>query len=65
MHGLQGPVTVNGQVYDGVMPALRLTDDEVANVLTYVYSQWGNAGFVVTPNEVAAVRRSRGPSGGH
>ena len=65
VHGLQGPVTVNGQVYDGVMPALRLTDDEVANVLTYVYSQWGNAGFVVTPNEVAAVRRSRGPGGGH
>jgi nitrite reductase (NO-forming) len=65
VHGLQGPVTVNGQVYNGVMPALRLTDDEVANVLTYVYSQWGNAGFVVTPSEVAAVRRSRGPSGGH
>ena len=56
--GLQGRVTVNGEVYNGVMPALRLKDEDVANVLTYVYSQWGNAGHVVTPTEVQAARRA-------
>ncbi len=54
---LPGAITVNGNTYDGVMPALRLSDDDVANVLTYVYSQWGNAGLVVLPSEVRAVRR--------
>lgn len=56
VNGLDGPITVNGQGFDGVMPALRLTDEDVANVLTYVYSAWGNAGFVVQPDEVAAIR---------
>ncbi len=56
VNGLDGPLTVNGERFDGVMPALRLTDEDVANVLTYVYSEWGNAGFVIQPAEVAAVR---------
>jgi nitrite reductase (NO-forming) len=59
--GLQGSITVNGITYNGVMPALRLDDDDIASVLTYVYSQWGNRGHDVTPAEVAAVRRQMGP----
>ena len=59
VEGLDGPVTVNGAVFDGIMPALRLTDEDVANVLTFVYSQWRNAGLVVQPEEVAAVRAGR------
>lgn len=56
MNGLSGPVTVNGTRYDGVMPALRLSDEDIANVLTYVYSKWGNSGLVVTPMEVMEAR---------
>jgi nitrite reductase (NO-forming) len=56
LRGLTGPIVVNGNTYDGVMPALRLSDEDVANVLTYVYSQWGNSGQVVQPSEVRAVR---------
>ena len=41
---------------DGVMPALGLSDEDVANALTFVFSQWGNAGHEVTPAEVKAVR---------
>jgi len=59
VHGLDGPLTVNGTTFDGIMPALGLTDEDVANVLTFVYSQWGNAGFVVSPSEVAAIRAGR------
>ena len=58
VNGLQGRITVNGEVYNGVMPALRMNDEDVANVLTYVFSQWGNAGHVVTPAEVRAARRA-------
>jgi len=54
--GLSGKVEVNGKSYDSVMPALGLDDEAVANVLTYVYSQWGNSGAEVTPAEVKAVR---------
>jgi nitrite reductase (NO-forming) len=57
VNGLEGAITVNGATFNGVMPALRLTDDDVANVLTYVYSEWGNSGAVVLPEEVEAVRR--------
>ena len=57
VNGLDGVITVNGNTFDGVMPALRLSDDDVANVLTYVYSQWGNSGLVVLPSEVGPVRR--------
>jgi nitrite reductase (NO-forming) len=38
------------------MPAQQLTDEQIANVLTYVYSQWGNAGHEVTPAEVKQLR---------
>jgi nitrite reductase (NO-forming) len=42
------------------MPALGLTDEDVANVLTYVYSQWGNNGTRVTPALVGQVRAAGG-----
>ena len=50
--GLQGKLIVNGNEYNGVMPAWTLSDEEVANVLTYIYSNWGNNGDEVTPEEV-------------
>ena len=56
LNGLAGPITVNGALFDGVMPAIQLSDEDVANVLTYVYSQWGNSGQIVVPAEVAAAR---------
>ena len=55
-NGLQGPITVNGVKYDTVMPALGLSDEEIASVLTYVLSQWDNEGGEVTPERVAAAR---------
>lgn len=56
LNGLQGKILVNGSEYNSVMPKLDLTDEEVANVLTYVYNSWGNAGHIITPDEVKAVR---------
>jgi nitrite reductase (NO-forming) len=61
LHGYTGPIKVNGADFNSTMPAFGLTDEDAANVLTFVYSQWGNAGHEVTPAEVAAVR-ARGAS---
>jgi nitrite reductase (NO-forming) len=57
LNGLSGPVTVNGQDYNSVMPPMsQLTDDEVANILTYVLNSWDNPGGRVAKDEVAKVR---------
>jgi nitrite reductase (NO-forming) len=58
LHGLTGPVTVNGQPYNSVMPPMsQLTDDEIANIATYVLNSWGNPGGRVTKAEVAKQRK--------
>ncbi len=57
LNGLKGPVTVNGQTYNAVMPPpTNLTDDQIARILSYVRNSFGNTGDVVTPEEVKAVR---------
>jgi nitrite reductase (NO-forming) len=56
LNGLSGKIVVNGQNFDGVMPAQRLSDEEVANVLTYVFESWGNSKQTVSPEEVRVIR---------
>ena len=58
LHGLMGEIEVKGAKYNNVMSpwGSALNDEEVANVLTYVRSSWGNTGDVVKPEEVKAVR---------
>jgi nitrite reductase (NO-forming) len=54
--GNTGPMKVNGTDYNGVMPPVMLTDEQIANVLTYVRNSFGNEGEAVTLEEVAKVR---------
>ena len=57
LNGLSGPVKVNGKDFNSVMPPMsQLTDDEIANILTYVTNSWGNSGNQVTQAEVAKAR---------
>ena len=43
LHGLVGPIEIEGQVYNGVMPAWQqLGDDQIAAVLNYTLTAWGN-----------------------
>lgn len=56
IHGLSGEIKVNGETYNSVMPAMALNDEDIANVLTYVYNTWDNNGTEVTPKDVAAIR---------
>jgi nitrite reductase (NO-forming) len=57
LHGLAGKVTVNGTEYNSVMPPMtQLTDDEVANIATYVLNSWDNPGGQVNKEDAAKVR---------
>ena len=57
LHGLSGPLQVNGQTY-GVMPMppMGLGDQQLAEVLSYVRRSFGNTASPVTPAQVAAER---------
>ena len=58
LHGLQGPIEVQGITYISVMPppGASLTDQDVADVLTYVRSAWGNEAAPVAVEAVTAIR---------
>ena len=54
--GLTGEVKVNGNVYNSAMPKQNISDEDVANVLTYVYNNWGNNKTEVTKEMVKKVK---------
>lgn len=57
LHGLNENVEIEGQVFSNPMPALNiLKDQEIADVLTYVRSSFGNKASTVTAAEVKVVR---------
>ena len=58
LHGKTGEITVNGAKYNSIMTKQTLTDDEIADVLTYVYNSWGNNKTNVTTTMVAEVKSS-------
>ncbi len=66
LNGMSGPIEVKGRRYDAVMTPLRyLKDQQVADVLNFVLTSWGNGGLLppehppFTPEEV---RREREPA---
>ena len=57
VNGLQGEVAVNGTKFNSVMPAMvQLSDQEIADALTYALNSWGNQGGAVSSSMVAAER---------
>ncbi len=62
LNGLNDAIEIDGDTYDNAMPAHAfLTDRQVADVLTYVRSHFGNKAPAVTPEEVATVRAAKKP----
>ena len=54
-YGQQGEITVNGQTYNNMMPALGLEDEEIADVMNYILNSWENtSNKMVTPEEVSS-----------
>jgi nitrite reductase (NO-forming) len=57
LNGKSGKVTVNGKDFNSTMPPMsQLNDDEIANILTYVSADLGNAGKAFSAAEVAEHR---------
>jgi mono/diheme cytochrome c family protein len=58
LHGLTGEIEVQGETFNGAMPAWgpTLKDDDIAAVLTYVRSAWGNKAAPVSAATVAQIR---------
>ncbi|MEO8425633.1 MAG: HEAT repeat domain-containing protein, partial [Verrucomicrobiota bacterium] len=63
LHGLEGPIHVNGIKYEPPltlkdMPALETMDDEtLAAVLTYIRREWNHQSTPVLPGVIAKIRR--------
>jgi len=55
--GSTGAITVNGKTFNGAMPPQNLNDQQIADVLTYVYASWGNNKSKVTAAMVKAQRK--------
>ena len=62
LQGLTGELEVGGKKFNGTMiPLNYLTDEQIANVLTYVRNSFGNQGEFVTVEEVRKVRSDTPP----
>jgi len=61
LHGLYGPVQINGNTWNLAMPALGstglVTDEKLAAILSYVRRAWGNTASPVEPSLVEKVRK--------
>lgn len=66
LFGLTGPVTVDGKLYDvseiaGDMPGIgndeEISDEEIAELLSFIRASWRNTGGKVTASDVARVRK--------
>jgi len=42
-YGLRGKITVNDEIYDGIMASQGLDNEEIADVMNYILNQWGNS----------------------
>jgi ubiquinol-cytochrome c reductase cytochrome b subunit len=58
-YGLNGSIKVGSTTYNGQMPAWKgnLTDQQIADVITYIRSSWGNKGSAVSAADVKAVAK--------
>lgn len=60
LKGLEGPITVKGVKYGSAVMQpwdKTLSDAKIADVLTYIRQDWGNAAPAVAPEGIAALRK--------
>jgi mono/diheme cytochrome c family protein len=60
--GASGPMKVNGKDWNLAMAAMgaALPDDDLAAVLTYIRTSWGNKASIVTADDIKKIRASMG-----
>lgn len=58
LEGMEGSIQVNGETYNGVMPQHSfLSDEEIAEVLTYIRSNFENNASAIELKEVQEIRK--------
>jgi mono/diheme cytochrome c family protein len=57
LYGISGEMTVNGVKYNGEMNGFDITDEEMSDLMNYIFNSFGNKGGVITPADVKAVRK--------
>lgn len=59
LHGVNGELQVKGSTYKGAMPAWKaMSDSELAAVMSYIRSEWGNKAAAIKPDTVRAQREA-------
>lgn len=56
-YGLSDPIEVNGVKYNAPMLPQNISDEEVADVTTYILNSWGNKGKLITVKDVEKVKK--------
>ena len=59
LHGVRGSIEVSGQTYNREMLGFGqvIGDDQIASLLTYVRSRWGDIDTTVREENVRSIRR--------
>ena len=59
LHGLVGPLQVNGKSYNGAMPAQGAVKNnkQIAQIASYIRNEWGNTSNVIYDDQVAEIRK--------
>lgn len=63
LNGFIGPITINGKPFTTPAPLMppqgaALSDQQIADVLTYVRTSFGNSAGAVKPDQVKAIREA-------
>ena len=58
-YGMEGPITVNGELYDGIMVSQGLDNEEIADVMNYILNSWENSynNEIITPSLVNEIKK--------
>ena len=60
LHGSNGKVEIDGETFHNTMPPMNhLTDQQIADVITYVRKSFGNNASNVAPAEVKVLRAKK------
>ena len=62
VHGLMGPIKINGKQVDGIPPVMPphgfMKDEQLASILTYVRNAWGNRSSSISTEDILGYRET-------
>ena len=57
LYGANMEIKVNGVVYNGEMNGFDLTDEEMSDLMNYIFNSFGNKAGVITTAQIKAARK--------